>query len=127
MILVFLHVAFMLCIGFIWYQAVGEYGGVAGPEAHLAWNLVRFFDFPIFWLCDWGIYAALKSESHAVESILEWILGDDPFRNIEIRLYLPLLLILGSVQWIIVGLSVKWIKGLIYTRSGKPMKSPKGD
>ena len=124
MILVILHAILMLWVGFLLYQAVGEYGVGAGPKGNLAYDLARFFDFPIFWLCNWVIHTALTSESHEVVLILEWILGDNGFGTFEIRLFLPLLLLLGSVQWFLIGLGVRWIKGFIYKRDNRIVDRP---
>jgi hypothetical protein len=118
-IFVLLHAAFLLWVGLISYQAVEEYDTIAGPEANFAWNLVHFVDFPIYWLCHWGICAVLESQSHTLASILGWMLGDDPLRNLEIRLYLPLLLLFGSIQWVLVGYGIRWIKKFMYARLGK--------
>jgi hypothetical protein len=122
MILLFVHATFMLWVSFIWYQAAEKYGTADGVEqANFGHCLVHFVDFPMYKLCEYGIHTAFKSQSPALGSILSWILdvGDDGFRNLEIRLYLPLLLLLGSIQWVLVGYGVRWIKKFMYARLGK--------
>jgi hypothetical protein len=116
LILFLLHTALMFWVGFIWYQAAAEYPNRM-MEANFGFSMVCFVDFPIVKLCDWCIATALHSKSHALGSILEWIIGDDIFRYLGIHFSLPLLLFLGSIQWFLIGLGIECARKLIYFRS----------
>jgi hypothetical protein len=94
------HAIFMLWVLFAWVRAVGLHGFVTGNEATLAQSLVSWLDFAVYPLC-------VTLETHLVRSPLIWrVLAVDQITALSVKLLWPLLLVAGSVQWLLIGLAI---------------------
>jgi hypothetical protein len=111
-ILVVLHLFLILGVGLIWNQSVRQFGGLAGPKANAASKAVRWFDFPANWLSERGIEAVLSSKAPSTVKFAQWM-GINTLTDSQLRLYWPLLFLLGSMQWFLIGLVIERLKGTV--------------
>jgi hypothetical protein len=95
MLLVVLHVLLLVVTGFVWIGSSRQMGApLAGPEANLWYRVVRAESFPVSYLAQ-----------HVVEAALQRIHSGFGFSLSSIYAvgYWTFLLIFGAVQWYLVG------------------------
>ncbi len=101
-ILIVLHATVMMCAGIAWARNAAEMGSpMAGRGAYFWYDLTRLESFPASYLCRLlaeflviQLRSSTPVSASSAISIVYWVL----------------LLVLGAVQWYLVGKLVVWIR-----------------
>jgi hypothetical protein len=113
--MVAVHAIFMLWVLFAWVRAIRIHGFVTGSEGTLAHVLVTWLDFAVYPLC-------VTLETHLVQSQspLVWrVLGVDQISDLSVKLLWPLLVVAGSVQWLLIALAINGARRWLFGRRSR--------
>jgi len=96
-----LHILLLLTIARSWSQAYAEYGDpYAGPTGQGAFETLKQVDFPLSYLCRWATHRILLLNANRLHM---------PLGLADAAVYWPLLFVLGTCQWFLVGYVVQHI------------------
>lgn len=102
MLLVILHVLLMVMTGLVWISSSRQMGSpLIGPEANLWYRVVRAESFPVSYLAQHVVEAAIQKFNSSFGLSLSAMVAVS---------YWALVLILGAVQWYFVGLLVTTLR-----------------
>jgi hypothetical protein len=117
------HVLMMLWVYRALAHAIREYGVASGTDAGRALRLAKGVDFPVYWLAeDIMMSAFMHSDLPIIKNV---ILGlGITLENWLLRGLWPLLVVFGTLQWLIIGIGIRYIRSL---RGVKSTAAQKGE
>jgi hypothetical protein len=116
------HVAAMLWVYRELAYAIREYGVVSGTDAGRALRLAKCVDFPVYWLGeDIMMSAFMHSDLPIIKSVIIGL--GITLENWLLRGLWPLLFVFGTLQWLIIGIGIRYIRSL---RGVKSIAAQKG-
>jgi hypothetical protein len=109
-ILAGLHVLLMLLVRSLWLAAIRQYGMPVGTGADVASGIAAWLDLPVNWFCE----AVAYGRGPSVSPLPYWLLslfGVRSLSDLPLGVHWPLLLILGTAQWFLIGLVIAYVRG----------------
>ena len=109
-ILACLHGLLMLLVRSLWLAAIRQYGMPVGTGADFASGIAAWLDCPVNWFCE----AIAYGQGHSGSPLPYWLLslfGVRSLSDLALGVHWPLLLILGTAQWFLIGLVIAYIRG----------------
>jgi hypothetical protein len=108
-ILAGLHVLLMLLVRSLWLAAIRQYGMPVGTGADVASGIATWLDFPANWFCETVAYGSGRAGSPLPYWLLS-LFGVRSLSDLPLGVHWPLLLILGTAQWFLIGLAIAYIR-----------------
>jgi hypothetical protein len=109
-ILACLHVLLMLLVRSLWLVAIRQYGMPVGTGAEFASGIAAWLDFPVNWFCEAVAYGRGHSGSPLPYGLLS-LFGVRSLSDLPLGVHWPLLLVLGTAQWFLIGLGIAYVRG----------------
>jgi hypothetical protein len=117
--LAFLHFLLMLWVRGRWRSAIQEFGIAAGPQADFASDVASWVDFAVSWVCESLAYGNGQAPSPRAYALLSFF-GVRSHADLTLSIHWPLLLLLGTLQWVAIGFGVAYLRG---RRQASPVRA----
>jgi hypothetical protein len=104
-----LHLLLMLWVRGCWRAAIQVYGMPVGRWADLASGVASWVDFAVSWLCESIAYGDGHGPSRGVYTIVSFF-GVRSHADLTLGVHWPLLLLLGTAQWVAIGFVLAFIQ-----------------
>jgi len=113
--LVILHFLLMMWVGYVWKYHIAEDGTPVG-EWNRAYDAVRTVDSLAYWVSERIIVWILNMPSPGPVDTFVWLVGLETISDVTLHLFWPFLLILGSIQWALIGFCIPPLWRFAYRR-----------